>query len=233
MSLIETAKHAFHSGMFKRLPNVSAAVMTLQFGFDLGLSPTTSLTSIHFFEGKPSMSGNLMWTLVKSHPEYRKSRVKTLTPQLCEIEWIENGELQGISSFSIEEAKAAGLTNKDNWRKWPKSMLFNRAVSLGFKLYTPHLSRGYAVYTPEEFNQATDEDGNPVQDAVFSIAPSAPSKPQISAAEKLEKVLQGSGVTRELVAETLGLALSELDSLTESELFTVEKFVQDRKALVA
>jgi len=159
VALERLALHAYQSGLFKgKVPNVSAGVIALAFGNDLGLSPTTSLTSIHVIEGKPVMSGNLMLALVKKTPGW-KVKVIERSNTRCVLEWVENGEVQGRSEFSMEDAKLAGLQNKDNWRKYPKAMLFNRAVSDGFKTYCPHLACGHTVYTPEELGADVDADG--------------------------------------------------------------------------
>ncbi|NBO17384.1 MAG: hypothetical protein EBV07_00610 [Proteobacteria bacterium] len=52
----------------------------------------------------------------------------------------------GNSTFTIEDAKKAGTKNTD---KFPRNMLFARAMSNGVKWYTPDVFAG-PVYVPEE-----------------------------------------------------------------------------------
>jgi hypothetical protein len=60
----------------------------------------------------------------------------------------------------MEDAKRANLTGKDNWTKYPRNMLFARALSNGQKWYAPDVFNGATVYTPDELGAVTDEDGN-------------------------------------------------------------------------
>ena len=59
----------------------------------------------------------------------------------------------GNSTFTIDDAKKAGTKNVD---KFPKNMLFARAMSNGVRWYTPDIFNG-SVYTPEELEQVTVE----------------------------------------------------------------------------
>jgi hypothetical protein len=59
------------------------------------------------------------------------------------------GQTIGVSSFTMEDAKRAGLSGGDNWKKYPRNMLFARAMSNGAKWYCPDVFGG-PVYTPDE-----------------------------------------------------------------------------------
>jgi hypothetical protein len=61
-----------------------------------------------------------------------------------------SGEELGESSFSLEDAKRAGLAG-DNWRKYPRNMLYARAVSNAARWYAPEVLTG--VYLPDEMEQ--------------------------------------------------------------------------------
>ena len=50
--------------------------------------------------------------------------------------------------WSIERAKQAGLTGKDNWNKYPRQMLRARVISEGVRTCFPAVAVG--IYTPEE-----------------------------------------------------------------------------------
>jgi hypothetical protein len=154
------AGHAFRSGMFKKFSSASGAYMVMAMGYELGLSPVAALTSIHSIDGKPVMSGNLMWSLVLAHPDWQESHVSRSTETEVELTFVFRGKERGRVKWGMEDAKRAGLVNKDNWRKFPRAMLFNRAISEGFKLYTPHLANGVTVYTPDELGGTIDANGD-------------------------------------------------------------------------
>jgi hypothetical protein len=69
----------------------------------------------------------------------------------------------------MKDAAAAGLTNKDNWKKYPRNMLFARAISNGQKWYAPDVYNGVTVYTPDEMGAVVDEEGNAVIEAVAIV----------------------------------------------------------------
>ena len=66
--------------------------------------------------------------------------------------------LRGVEEFTIADAENAKLTGKDNWRKYAKAMLFNRAVTSGQRAYAPALWGGARLYTPDELGADTDTD---------------------------------------------------------------------------
>ena len=73
-------------------------------------------------------------------------RVMESTEKICSIDFYQAKEKIGNSTFTIEDAKKAGTKNID---KFPKNMLFARAISNGVKWFTPDIFAG-PVYVPEE-----------------------------------------------------------------------------------
>jgi hypothetical protein len=63
-----------------------------------------------------------------------------------------------VTDFTMEEAKQAGVAGKDNWRKYPKAMLFARALSAGVRAHCPDVSV-CPVYVPEELGADVNEEG--------------------------------------------------------------------------
>ena len=143
------------SGFFGDIKDASQAVVKIMYGGELGLSPITSLMSIHIIKGKPELSANLLATLVKKSKRY-DYRVKNWTDQECVIEFTQDGNLLGESKFSMSDAKRASLINPGSgWTKFPKAMLFARAISQGVRTYTPDVSAGVPVYSDGEIGGDT------------------------------------------------------------------------------
>jgi hypothetical protein len=75
----------------------------------------------------------------------------------------------------MDDAGLAGLAGKDNWKKYPKNMLFARAISNGQKWFVPDAFNGATVYTPDELGASEDADGNvtglPVLEAQINPEP--------------------------------------------------------------
>jgi hypothetical protein len=130
------------------------------------------MTNIYIIQGRPSLGANLMASAVKRHPQY-DYRVRKMNDAACEIEYFQrNGEKWdslGISAFTLDDARKAGTKNLD---KFPRNMLFARAMSNGVRWYCPDVF-GTAVYTPEEMGAETSEDGA-IIDGSFTSDPEPP-----------------------------------------------------------
>lgn len=218
LALEKIAQHAHASGMFKHR-NASGAYMVAAMGYELGLSPVAALTSIHCIEGKPVMSANLMLSLVYASGTH-DVKVKRRDNDGCVLEWFRKDqegkwEKLGESSFTKEDATRAGLLNKDNWRKYPKSMYFSRAASDGFKTFCPHLAHGHTIYTPDEMGADVDENGEFVETtAKVKVSNVAVEKPRKSLAD-LRQIMEDTRTETQQVTNHYGVG--NLEDLTDDE----------------
>lgn len=144
----------FHkSGMFKDVTGAAQIAVKIQAGYELGLEPFQSINGIHIIQGRPAIGAGLMAAKLDSHSEY-DFKVTEHDDKICSIDFYKNGDLKGTSTFTIDDARKAGTKNLD---KFPKNMLYARALSNGVKWYTPGLFNG-SVYVPEEFEQESASD---------------------------------------------------------------------------
>lgn len=181
------------SGYFKDVNSKAQAIVKVMAGAELGLPPFASMTGIHIIQGKPVLGANVLATLVKNDPRY-DYQIKTATNDKCELTWFESvypkpPKEVGYSSFTMEEAKKAGLTNKDNWKKYPSDMLFARAISRGARRFAPGIFGGSPVYTPDELGADVDEEGNVIVD---SVAVDVPDEPMPTVTEPQPELLPTS-----------------------------------------
>jgi hypothetical protein len=143
------------------------------------------MSGIHIIQGKPVLGANVIATLVKNDRRYNY-QVKRCDNTACELVWFEDGKPAGSSGFTIEEAKAAGLTGKDNWAKYPSDMLFARAISRGARRFAPGIFGGSPVYTPDEMGVETDHEGYIDSVAVEVTDQPVPAEPPAPAATTTE-----------------------------------------------
>jgi len=141
------------SGYFTDAREAGQAVVKILAGQELGFGPIASMTGIHIIKGKVSLSANLMAAAIKRSGRYTYD-VKGLTEDTCTLEFKEGAKLLGTSTFTMKDAAKAGLTG-DNWKKYPRNMLFARALSNGAKWYTPDIFGG-PIYTPDELGAVVD-----------------------------------------------------------------------------
>lgn len=152
-TLYRLANGLAQSGFFKDAKQAQQAFAKLVFGRDLGLSATQAMTDIHIVEGKPELSANLQAGKVKNSARY-DYRVDELTNDKCCLTFLEDGNEVGVSEFTMEDAKLAGLAGKNNWKSYPRNMLFARAISNGVAWYCPDVLNGIRVYAEGEISEA-------------------------------------------------------------------------------
>lgn len=129
-------------------------------GREMGYGEFASVQGIHVIQGKPAISANLMAASVKASARY-DYRVRQMDDSAVKIEFFErvSGKLEslGVSTFTADDAKRAGT---QNFQKFPRNMMFARAMSNGVKWFCPDVFFGNVVYVPEELGATVDGDGN-------------------------------------------------------------------------
>lgn len=136
------------SGMFADAKGAAQAFVKIQAGQEIGLSPFASMSGISIIVGKLTFGASIIASKVKSSQKY-DFKVKELTDLACSIDFFEGKTLLGNSTFTIEDAKKQNTKNLD---KFPRNMLYARAISNGQKWFCPDVFE-MAVYVPEEMNQ--------------------------------------------------------------------------------
>jgi hypothetical protein len=177
------------SGFFADSRQGAQAAVKVMAGQELGFGPIASMTGIYIVKGRVTLSANLMAAAIKRHPHYT-FRVKEHTAQVCTIDFIEDGEVIGTSTFSMQDAQDAGLAGSETYKKFPKNMLYARALSNGAKWYCPDVFGGGPIYTPDELTDRVHYDADGQIAAVEEDA--APANPDI--AKAAEEVLDATPV---------------------------------------
>tara|TARA_R100001377_G_scaffold23690_2_gene12806 strand:- start:542 stop:1486 length:945 start_codon:yes stop_codon:yes gene_type:complete len=159
-------------------------LVAIQWGYELGLAPMQALQNISVINGKPSIWGDSMLALVKAHPAFRgiKEVIEGDTA-ICEIKReMAGGEIETTTStFSIDEAKRAGLLGKSGpWQLYPQRMLKLRARGFGLRDSFPDAIKG--LITTEEAHDFPDK-----ATGVPSLAPEKP--PSIVGAQTATEIL--------------------------------------------
>jgi len=174
MPLNEMGQVLVKSGFFEDAKDASQAIVKVLAGRELGFGPIASMTGIYIVKGKPTLSANLMAAAIKRDPRYNY-RVVQLTDEVCELIFLESGEEIGRSIFTKEDATKAGTQNMG---KFPRNMLFARALSNGVKWHCPDVMSGAPVYTPDELGaEVDDETGEIIPGSYKVVKPDSKSKP--------------------------------------------------------
>lgn len=135
----------FKSGFYPNVKSVQGAMVVIQTGLELGLTPAKAMNQINIINGRPALSAQCMNGLMQARG------IKVSTIKNDNTECIVSGTRNGVTeevSYKMEDAKKAGLDGKDNWKKYPRRMLFARAISELANKIAPDVIMG--LYTQEE-----------------------------------------------------------------------------------
>lgn len=203
-TLLMIAEQFAQSGFFQDAKQAAQAFVKVQYGAELGIGPATAMMSVQVIQGKPAPSAGLLAALIKRSGKYN-FRVVEWTNQQCALQFFEDGKAVGNSVFTIEDARQAGALegpNKHTWAKYPRNMLFARALTNGQRVYCADVTLG-PVYTPEELDVPVDSEGN-----VIDVTPAPPAPHVASAADADTKAID-----RALRSEFSRLGIKKADEM--------------------
>lgn len=154
-----------------------AAFAIIATGRELGLTAMQSLRTIHVIEGKPTLSADLIAALVKSRRDVCQFfMLVESTDRAARYKTQRVGEPEPTTmSFTIEDANRAGVSGKDNWRKYPAAMLRARCITALARAVYPDLAMG--VYDPDEIGDAPVAPPQPYEPVAAQAPTPAPAKP--------------------------------------------------------
>jgi len=222
------------SGYFKDAKDAAQAGVKVLAGMEMGFGAFASMTGIYLIDGKLSVSANLLAQAIKRSGRY-DYRIREHTDTACRIVFYEGGEEIGESSFTLEDAKRAGVAGRGPWRSYPQAMLFARALSQGARWHTPDVLGGSAAYLPEELGADVNEDGDvidttsviretptpePEEDVVEYPVPAedaiTPQQVRVIAIALRETELDRDA-GRDLVSFVIGRGVESVKDLTKTE----------------
>jgi len=144
-----------------------------------GMHPATAARDFHVIQGRPALKADAM--LARFQAAGGKVRWVEYTDQrVC-------GEFSHPAGGTVEidwdwkRAMAAGLTNKDNWKSYPRQMLRARVISEGVRTVFPGANSG--LYTVEEVQDMDERDVTP---AHVESAPPPPPPTALTEDERMD-----------------------------------------------
>ncbi|TEX50606.1 MAG: hypothetical protein B7C55_09900 [Actinomycetales bacterium mxb001] len=175
--------------MPRHLRNQADLALVMHMGDVLGIDPRQAIWSMHVIEGKPSMSADLMAAVCMRSQACEYLMPITVSATRCEYAAKRRGWPAEVRmSFTWEDAQRAGLTGRDNWKKYPAAMLKARCLTMICRSTFPDLLAG--VYDGDELaRESSSEQPMPVQ---------AQAQAQTSEPKRLD--LTGHGIKAQVSA---------------------------------
>ena len=211
-SLMALAKELVTTGFLPVAVKTPAqAVAIILTGRELGLPPMQSLRSICIIQGKPELSADLQLSIF--HRDGGRSKWVTLTTTEATL-WLKhpNGD-EHTESFSMEDAKKAGLAGGQNWQKYPKAMLRSRAITAGMKsigfepltgTYSPGEIGGPETVDPDPINSYQLAQGSADATPPPSASTPTPAPPPVPPPKAKAKLKEATANTRSAALARLG-----------------------------
>ena len=127
-------------------------LVAIEWGRELGLSPIAAMKEIYVVHGQPSLSAKSMLGLARKAGH--RVRIKGEDQQAtCEIVRADDPEYTHSVTYTLDDAKRAGLLGNTGWKNHPSTMLRWRAASECIRMACPEVLGGIS-YTPEEIQEA-------------------------------------------------------------------------------
>jgi hypothetical protein len=141
---------------------VAQAFVKMSLGESMGFSPAESMTGLSIIQGRLAVNAELRGArMQRSGYDWD---ILTLDDQGCWLQLKRDGkpvvikcrdgegheyEQPAIASFTADDARKAGLFDKDNWKKWREDMYFARALTRLQRRYAPGVL-GLSLLSSEE-----------------------------------------------------------------------------------
>lgn len=212
MQFAEMIQHA-HGAIPKRLIGKAGEILaTVMAGHELGIGPMASLRAFHVVEGNPTAHYSF-WVARLKRAGY-KVEWPVLSAERVKLKLTAPSGESAEEEWTKARAITAGLWNgKDNWKKYPETMLCARAVtSLGRKF------AGEVMFCAYELDEADEI----MREAVVSEVRSAPQGETVT-----QRIAEAAGVDvppESVASETKAKACADMAKslgMTRSDLSAV------------
>lgn len=137
----------------------AAAIMIA--GSELGMDPMRALRSLMFVKGKIVESADSQ--LARFKTDGGRAQFAELTETAATLHLVHPNGDKHTESFTLEDAKRAGLLSSGMYNKFPKAMLRSRVITAGLK--SIGWEGGSGVYDPSELQVEHATAAAPVNDS--------------------------------------------------------------------
>lgn len=157
ISIREKAQGIAKSGLYKDVNTPEKALCIMLMGRALGVNEMTALQGIYIINGRPWISADLIFALIRAKGVCKNMEAETsLKGAMCSMTRKDDG-FKFTARFGPEEAKLARLDTKDTYKMYPDQMYLHRAVRRCSTMVCPEILMGIGV---DEDGFSTNEEMN-------------------------------------------------------------------------
>ena len=152
-----------------------------EWGRQRGFSLLTVLQTVSFFNGKALIDA----TMLRAMAETAGYTVDVESgDDAATVTISKGGVVLGAQTYRLNDARQAGLTNKDVWKKHPRAMLVARATTEAMRYHAPSVVVGIATDEEVESYDAPPGLPEPVVETAEPVVETA--EPVVEVAELIE-----------------------------------------------
>lgn len=156
------------SGLAANIKSVEQGVIIAMLGMEMGMLPLHALRSLHIMDGKPVLGSEALVALVHKSGRCKYFRCAESSAEKAVFETMAVGDPQPtVMTFTIEDAKRAGLAGRGPWQKYPQAMLRARCAMALARAHYPDAVMG-ALEEGEARDMAAEK-----QEPTVSFVPKA------------------------------------------------------------
>jgi len=150
------ARKAIESKLFSNFRTPEEAFIVILTGAEYGVPPMRALRGFHVISGKACPTADFLASLVLSSGKCKRWVFLERNDERVTLETLRVGYDQpSVSTWTMERATKAGVTNNPTWKKFPAQMLSARAIAELARQVYPDVCAG--MYTPEEFDDSSQQ----------------------------------------------------------------------------
>ena len=179
---------AREAGIIPRDMNAAQAQAIILAGREIGLEPLQSLRTMAFINGRLTMSVQLQLALARQRAGVRVQQL-TETDDGCTVTLARDGE-RITCTYTLADARRAGLERSHGWQKYPRQMLRWRAIGDALRIIAPDVVMG--LLSPEEA-ETIDISMEATHDVSPAALPSAESEPESEPEPDADEPREGNG----------------------------------------
>jgi hypothetical protein len=152
--------------------NPGAVLLAMDWADRVGLSVMDAIHGVAWVQGRPVIDATLLRALAIKAGYRVLVTEASRTSATAKVVLTTTGETLGSVTYSMEDAKTAGLAGKDNWKRNPEDMLVARATSRAVRRYCSDALVGGGLTEDEvESLEVTAE--------VDQVQPAAVAEPEV------------------------------------------------------
>jgi len=197
---------ARQAGIIPREMNAAQAQAIILAGRELGLEPLQSLRTMAFISGRLTMTVQLQLALARQRVGVRVEQL-TETDDSCTVTLARDGE-RITCTYTLADARRAGLERSHGWQKYPRQMLRWRAIGDALRIIAPDVVMG--LLSPEEA-ETIDISMGATDNVSPAALPSAESAPEPEPEPQADDPREGNGHDHSAEQATLLRDLQQTD----------------------